>query len=88
MSEKIIVKNRRLQDMFEDKICTFLTVNETTQTNVKKLLSPLLVSLDLMGPCRERNFIKFIAQKLLSNPKKWEKLIEFLENVRNGKPMF
>ena len=34
MSEKIIVKNRRLQDMFEDKVCPFLTVHETTQTKV------------------------------------------------------
>ena len=34
MSEKIIVKNRCLQDMFEDKICPFLTVNETTQTKM------------------------------------------------------
>ena len=29
--------------------------------------------LDLMGPRRERNFIKFIAQKRLSNPGKVEK---------------
>ena len=34
MSEKIIVKNCRLQVMFEDKICPFLMVNETTQTKV------------------------------------------------------
>ena len=34
LTEKIIAKNRRLQDMFEGKICTFSTVNESNQTRV------------------------------------------------------
>ena len=36
--------------------------------------------LNLVGPQRERKFIKFIAQKKLSNPEKRKKLIEFLED--------
>ena len=44
--------------------------------------------LDLVGPRRERKFIKFIAQKKLSNPDKWKKLIEFLEDERKEREAY
>ena len=44
--------------------------------------------LDLMGQRRERNFIKFIAQKRLSNPDKWKKLIGFLEEERKEREAY
>ena len=41
-----------------------------------------------MGPRRKRKFIKFIAQKKLSNPEKWKKLIEFLEDERKEREAY
>ena len=41
-----------------------------------------------MGSRRERKFIKFIAQKELSNHEKWKKLIEFLADERKEREAY